>query len=373
MLKHLVIFTALVALAPVPGQSVESSAQVAGKGQGQGNHAATTPTPSLVEKPKQLGASDPHSGQIVSEDKEHSVKLTSLPPVTITDKPKMFWDHALDWGPWVANFLLVIVGTLQVWLLWKTWQKIGKQAELTGGQLVEMRAQAQIMDAQAGHMASQVGLMKQQLTEMQTGSATAKLSAEAAKESADVARSQTKVMKDRERARLIIHGADLPEIGKAEPVADNLHPIVVKLFVANIGPTVAFSARAYAVIDIVKERSGGQYQIGFQQELPVTIRNTDGLTFPTVDVMGLGSEYRSHLMIDDSTANNLREGKWFLQVSGMLVFTDIYEDIHEFPFRYVWVSEGNDDGGRWLTDARWYIIGVAKSEVDADRITENPN
>jgi hypothetical protein len=380
MLKHLMILTVLVALAPVPRQSVESSAQGADKGQSQGNHATAAPTHSLVEQQEQPGASNPHSGQIASEDKEHSVKLTSLPPVTITDKQKTIWDHVLDWGPWAFNFLLVVVGGFQVWLLWKTWQKIGKQAELMEGQLGEMKtqaglmkAQAQIMNAQAEHMASQVDLMKQQLTEMQIGSATAKLSAEAAKESAEVARSQTIVMKDRERARLIIQSADSPGIWEAEPAANNLHPVVVRLFVANIGPTVAFRARAYAAIEIVKKRSGGLYQIGFQQELPMNIRNTDGLTPPTIDVLGFGREYHSHLMIDDFTAKNLREGEWFLQVSGMLVFTDIYEDVHEFPFRYIWASEGNDNGGHWLTDARWYDIGVAKAEVDADRVTENPS
>ncbi len=35
-----------------------------------------------------------------------------------------------DWGPWVFNLCLVIVGALQVWLLKVTWRTIGLQAAL---------------------------------------------------------------------------------------------------------------------------------------------------------------------------------------------------------------------------------------------------
>jgi hypothetical protein len=82
-------------------------------------------------------ASDAHSAQITGEDKEHSIKLTSLPPVTIADKQKTFLDHALDWGPWVSNFLLVIVGGFQVWLLFRTWKTIKRQADIQQASLLQ--------------------------------------------------------------------------------------------------------------------------------------------------------------------------------------------------------------------------------------------
>jgi hypothetical protein len=117
---------------PIPGQTVKPAAQSADQGQSQGqdNQATASAAPSLVEKLKQPTPTDPHSGQVAGEDKEHSVKLTSLPSVTLTDKPKGFWDHVLDWGPWVSNFLLVVVGGFQVWLLKRTWKTIERQADL---------------------------------------------------------------------------------------------------------------------------------------------------------------------------------------------------------------------------------------------------
>src|SRR5260370_3553965 len=131
MLKYLTILAVLAAaLFPTPGKAVESSAQGADKSESQGNKASTAPSLPLVNKPIQPGASDPYGGIVAAEDKEHSVKLTSLAPVALSDKPKSFWGHVLDWGPWIFNLGLVIVGGFQIWLLKRTWKTVQRQTVL---------------------------------------------------------------------------------------------------------------------------------------------------------------------------------------------------------------------------------------------------
>lgn len=131
MLKRLAILGILLAaMPPMPGQPVKPAAQGGEKSQRQGNKAVTIPEPSLVSKPIDPGTAKSNGEPRASEDREHSVKLSSLPPVTLTDKTKTFRDEVLDWGPWIFNFLLVVVGALQIWLLFRTWRTIDRQADL---------------------------------------------------------------------------------------------------------------------------------------------------------------------------------------------------------------------------------------------------
>ncbi|MGC2161376.1 MAG: hypothetical protein WA634_05690 [Silvibacterium sp.] len=197
------------------------------------------------------------------------------------------------------------------------------------------------------------------------------IAAQATKQSVEVALTQTQVMKDRERAILAIRGLDIPEL---LPSLENEQAIVVTLYAANEGATKAFHARAYAVLNVVSSRDGERYEIGFQQEFPNTIANTDNATtLPKIKITGLGWEYETYLHVDTIIERKLRLGELFLQVSGLLIFTDIYEDSHEVPFRFVWVSAGDDDGGHWLTRSTWYDLGVTKADIEADRQDENPN
>jgi hypothetical protein len=184
MLKRLAIIAVLLAaVAPMPGQAVEPTAQGGNNNQNQSQSKQGNPAQALtlVNKSEQPQATEDHSGQIAAEDKEHSVKLTSLPPVTIADKEKGFWDHVLDWGPWVANVLLAVVGILQVWLLLRTWKTIDRQANI-------MEKQAK--DAQdSGAEATRIAL------------ATAK----AAQKSAEAALLNAQAVINTERPWLIAH------------------------------------------------------------------------------------------------------------------------------------------------------------------------
>ena len=130
MMKCLAILTVLLAAtSPMPGQTVKPSAQGGDKSENrsQNNQGGPAQALPLVSKQIHTVPADPNGASVAGDDKEHSVKLTSLPPVMLADKGKTFWDHVLDWGPWVFNLFLVLVGVLQVVLLKRTWKTIERQ------------------------------------------------------------------------------------------------------------------------------------------------------------------------------------------------------------------------------------------------------
>lgn len=228
----------------------------------------------------------------------------------------------------IANFLLVIVGGAGVIVAWVTLRKLERQTK------------------------------------------AAEDATKATQQTVETGLIQTRAMKDRERARLVVRGPSIPEL---LPSLESLKAIVVDLYVANEGTTKAFNARAYAVLNIVSSRDGGPYEIGPQQEFPGTLSNTDNVAqLPKIDITSFGPEFGSHIHVDSIIEQKLRAGKLFIQVSGMVTYMDIYDDSHESPFKYIWVSAGDDDGARWLTRSTWYDLGVTKRDVDADRIDQNP-
>jgi hypothetical protein len=65
---------------------------------------------------------------IKADDSEHRVKLTGLPPITLTYKPKTAREYLFDWGPWVFSLLLVIIGAVGLCAAYKTLKAIESQA-----------------------------------------------------------------------------------------------------------------------------------------------------------------------------------------------------------------------------------------------------
>lgn len=54
------------------------------------------------------------------------MKISEVPPVSVLPAKR-------DWADWSYlgfNFLLVVVGSLQVWLLLRTWKTIDRQADI---------------------------------------------------------------------------------------------------------------------------------------------------------------------------------------------------------------------------------------------------
>jgi hypothetical protein len=335
MLKHLAILTVLTAaLSPMPGKAVESSAQGGDKtkSHGQGNQTPAALAPTLVNKPVQPGAFDEHGGTVAAEDKEHSVKLTSLPPVTIADKQKTFSDHAFDWGPWVFNFGLLVVGAGQAVLLWKTWKKIGKQAEL--------------MEEQAGHMAGQLEQMGKQTEILVKSVAAAELSAKAAE-------AEIRLMKSKERARLDIK----TERVEVENPGETFWNLKTRLECRNLGPSRAYITRSSGVLIVIREdaqESTDEYEIDSPLSLP------DSFLDPTSSDIGIPFWYwPPH---DDGAldmkvfAEEFEKGILAIHLRGFIEYETIGTNWHR-DFWYVW--KFSSIGG---------MFGMSEPDSDEERI-----
>jgi hypothetical protein len=66
-----------------------------------------------------------------TEDAEHTVGISKLPPVTVNPTKR----DLADWGYWAFNLLLVLVGIAQVLLLRGTLKVIGRQTDIMDRQL----------------------------------------------------------------------------------------------------------------------------------------------------------------------------------------------------------------------------------------------
>jgi hypothetical protein len=109
---------------PTPRQASNNSAHAAEstKEQTKTNKtpAPESQSPINTETPKK----DENSGNAVSaEDTHKTVRISEWPPVSI---PKGWTDYSY----WVFSFCLVIVGGLQIWLLYKQLKTVDRQADI---------------------------------------------------------------------------------------------------------------------------------------------------------------------------------------------------------------------------------------------------
>ena len=240
-----VMLVVIPALSPVP-RGASASTRGGGKNIQDNSDAkkgSSTPE-ATVKQPKQPDPPDPNTQKIGSENAEQSIKLTSLPPVTITEKQKTFWDHLYDWGPWVFTGLLVVVGFLQVaTMAWQAW--------LLKGTLAEIHKQANWMETQAARMSRQIDLMSRQNRIAIDSARATREAAEAAKESANAAKTgaeaavaQINLIKSKERARVWIEIKGDLNLG-FQPLS-----VPVEYTVKQTGPTDAFVIESKAAVVI---------------------------------------------------------------------------------------------------------------------------
>lgn len=250
MLKHLAILAVLAgALSPIPGTAIKSPTQSGdnGKSQSQGDQVPAMPALSSVKEPIQAGSSEKHGGTVAGKDKEHSVKLTSLPPITVADKTKGFWDHVLDWGPWISNFLLVAVGGLQVWLLLRTWKTIERQADIMDGQAKDAQ--------ESGAKTIEIALV----------------TAQAAQKSADSSLAQIQAIIDKERARIFISpSVESFQLNLRSAAGIGIGSYGFTLF--NVGPTPAINIFARYRAVATEFETGAEGEAGTRATVPEVIR-----------------------------------------------------------------------------------------------------
>jgi hypothetical protein len=232
--------------------------------------------------------------------------------------------------------MLAVVGGLQVWLL-------KRQEKILHGAWKEIHTQAR-------HMSRQADLMRR-------NNVITLATAQAAHKSADATEAQIQLMKSKEQARLVIRRVETPEIGSPERILDSLRPLWVRFFVENVGHSKAFSVRVSGMVDIVSNPEKGVHGDGFLQNFPQIIDEGDG--GQRFSLGGFGREFEDigstgdFLSIPEEMAQQLRNGEIFIQASGLLTYVDIFGDGHRTPFRLIWKSMGDDNGGMWLTRSAW--------------------
>jgi hypothetical protein len=209
-----VLLSVMQSQPPVPRQTPDNPTRTAKKikAQSKPNQAPSLPSPSTAET-NSNGPTEGESSQETQKNTEHSVVISKLPAVTVAT-PKR---DLADWGTWGFNFLLVVVGGLQVLLLCWTLRVIRRQAKEMIRQRILMRKQAAEMEKQTRHLEGSV--------------AAAQTSAEAAKLSADIA------------ARVSIPTLVIEKFEPADAGAANLAAMLqypnVKIVIKNYGQTPA--------------------------------------------------------------------------------------------------------------------------------------
>jgi hypothetical protein len=130
-----VLLTIIQAPSPVPRKTADSTT-------GARQHVKNQPThnkpPAPASSPA-INADAPGSDKtqddgIRAENTEQPIRVTELPPVSVRPA-KRDW---ADWGYWVFSGLLVVVGGLQIWLLFRTLRAVQLQADIYERQRVQM-------------------------------------------------------------------------------------------------------------------------------------------------------------------------------------------------------------------------------------------
>jgi hypothetical protein len=177
MLAFAVSLAVAQAPSPVPRQasnhSADSAAGVNRKADANQSPSDKALIPAQEVQPQQKRDA---SKSKATEDKQQSVAIRELPPVSVSKA----W---ADWGYWGFGGLLVIVGFLQVWLIKRQADLMGRQAALMKEQNLEAtqaNADAKIfahgnlnlLSAQTMAMARQVDLMAEQAKDAKEANAS---------------------------------------------------------------------------------------------------------------------------------------------------------------------------------------------------------
>jgi hypothetical protein len=243
---------------------------------------------------------------------------------------------------------------------------------IAGWTLFAIKRQVRIMDSQAKDAkessAQTFQILKEQADTALIQAKAATVTARATDESAQAAVAQIRAVKERERARLGIRILDVPEVSGPERILDGMCPLRVCAFVENFGHSKAFNVRAFGILDIVSDPESCPREKGFLHYFPQIIN--EGSRQHPLKLGGFGREFEDvassgdAMAVPKETILKIRDGKAFIQASGKLAYEDIFGDSHTVPFRFVWKSLGDDDGGKWLTRSFWMDCNPPSDEQD---------
>jgi hypothetical protein len=311
MLKRLAILVFLLAIVqaldPAPRRATTSARNSGSndKNSSQGNQNTASPMPPLVTPQVKTVSANPHGCDVAAEttNTEHSVRITGIPSIAITDIHKPWWEYFLDWGQWVFAGLLAFVGWQQVRLL-------RRQEKILFGARKEIHTQAR-------HMSRQADLMNR-------NNVITLATARAANESAKAANAQIKIMKDKERARMMVNVIRLETLTFGE----DGNQIIIQF--ENIGPTQAQNVRANGTAKVVIRDFDPSdlepFDVGEQEIAPQDVIRANRPPVETYLVFFIPEKWGDDLVY--------MERRILIEMRGVVEYEDIFGDQHTTPLNY---------------------------------------
>jgi hypothetical protein len=228
------------------------------------------------------------------------VNVGKIPAVTVTP-PKRDW---ADWGYWIFSALLVVVGSFQVGLLWRT--------------LGAIRTQASLMERQAEANEETVAATRDNAIAAKDGAEAAKANAEAAKASANFLINTERAWVD---ARLMQNQG-----------------YAYTLVVTNCGRTVA-KIKEWSLSPKTAQWTGAVPPPEELFEFSSVMRRSKLL--PPSDKEWPAESFNLALQIGDSVVNRARRKEIGIAYYGVIRYDDISDKPHETFFCY-WYNAASD-------------------------------
>ena len=254
-----------------------------------------TPPP----KPARSGFASVDLKLPVANDLQNGVKITSLPPVAVQDKPKTSKDYLFEWGPWVFNLLLVVVGGLQVRLLRQSRE--------------EMSLQRQEMSL------------------------------------------QTRLSVEHDRAKLfVLFPPDKPVFSPSVDVEGRVTIEGLAVRIANYGLTDATNVQAFGNALIGDDKSNALSTLKPLSIGRVIKSKTSSETVESTDTVLLELAPRGSITVPQETEDNLRNKTAHLRMTGRITYTDTYGYSRESSFDFLWVHAVVSENRKEVDKSYWF-------------------
>jgi hypothetical protein len=218
---------------------------------------------------------------------------------------------------------LDIQGKLKTFTGWLVVVGIVQAFALAGTVVVAIR-QERIIDRARDEIHTQAGHMSRQADLMSRSNVITLATARAAKESAKAANAQIKIMKDKERARIMVNVIRLETL----TFGDNGNQIIMRF--ENTGPTQAQNVRANGTARvIIKDFDPSDlepFDVGPQEIAPQDVIRANQPPLETYLVFFIPEKWGDDLVF--------MERRILIEMRGSVEYEDIFGDRHTTPLNY---------------------------------------
>jgi hypothetical protein len=239
-----------------------------------------------------------------AQDKRQFISVRELPPISVR---KDWTDRAY----WTFSGFLVIVGLLQVALLWRTLRAIKRQADT---------------------MERQSGILEKNVIAAEANASAAQTNAEAAREGIEVA-----INKERARIRIEISGRSLGF------KASDINEVSYTVMCHGYTPAFITDSRATVLVSPKSEPSIGN------RDVPMSLPS---LINPSLEGIPKSAILMSGPLLKEDDIERIDKGELFVHFYGFIKYRDVFGRGRETNFRYLWSLSRltNSDGthfGYW--------------------------